>query len=283
MERKETVKYGAESAVKHPWQLVQLMIKDLMRSRSLAFILMKRDISAAYRQSFFGFLWAFIPALFTALTFTLASRNKILNIPSTEIPYAAYVILSVTLWQTFSEAVMGPVNGLSSSRSFISKINFPREALFLAKFGETIFNFAVKCLLICGVFIYYGIVPSISIIQAIGVVLCMIFLGQAIGLLLAPIGMIYQDITKGLPLTLAVLMFLTPVVYPMPVKESFFASVVKMNPLTYLITSIRDLSTKGHTPYASEVIAIVASSVVLFIIAWVVFRLSMPYVVERWS
>jgi len=273
--------YTAESAMKYPGRLMRSMIRDLWDSRSLAYGLMKRDISALYRQSFFGFLWAFIPALLTALTFSLASKNRILNVGATDIPYAAYVMLSVTLWQTFSEAVLGPVNGLAASRSFITKINFPREALFMAKFGEAIFNFLIKCVLITGIFIFYRIVPSPFIFVALAVVLAMIVLGQSIGLLLAPLGMIYQDFTKGLPLVLGLGMFITPVVYPMPAGGTLVGEIVRMNPLTYLISVIRDLSIYGGTSYGTEVIVVIASSIILFIIAWVVFRLSIPYVIER--
>lgn len=273
--------YNSESEIRHPGVLFRGMVKDLWKSRSLAFSLLKRDISVLYRQSFLGLTWAFIPSIITTVAFTIASKNKVLNIAETDLPYPVYVMFSVALWQTFSEAVIGPVAGLTSARSFITKINFPKEALFLAKFGESIFNFLIKSLLIIAIFIFYGLTPSYGIIISLCLVFFMILLGQSIGLLLAPLNMIYHDIGKGLPLLLGFGMFVTPVVYPVPSKESILTDILKMNPLTYLISGIRDLSTKGETLYRNEILLVVGFSVLLFLLSWLVFRLSMPYVIER--
>jgi lipopolysaccharide transport system permease protein len=278
---KNPITYSSESEVRHPGKLVQRMVIDLIHAFPLAGSLMRRDISALYRQSLLGFAWAFIPSIVTALTFSFASRNKILNIGSTDIPYTAYVMFSVTLWQIFSEAVMGPVAGLTSSRSFITKINFAHEALFLSKMGEAIFNFFIKSILIAVIFLYYRIIPSPGIFLAVGLIFLLILLGQAIGLLLAPLSIVYQDFAKGLPLVLGLGMFITPVVYPMPVKESFVSKVIMHNPLTYVISGIRDLSIYGTTSYTQQIILITLCSVILFFLAWMVYSLSMPYVIER--
>lgn len=281
MRRNDVVQYSSESAVRYPGRLMSEMFTELWNSRSLAFTLMRRDISAAYRQSFLGFAWAFIPSLLTAIVFSVASRNKVLNVSPTDIPYAAYVMFGVILWQTFSEAVLGPVVGLNAARSFITKINFPQEALFLAKMGEAVFNFLVKLVLLAGIFIYFGIVPSSGVFVALLLILLIIFAGQAIGLLIAPFSIIYQDFSKGLPLILGLAMFATPIVYPMPSSDSFAADVVKLNPMTYLIGAVRDLTIHGTTAYGTEILWIAGGTVVLFFISWLVFRLSMPYVIER--
>ncbi len=275
--------FSAESQVKNIGVLIKSMLFDLSKSWNLAFNLMKRDLSAQYRQSLFGFAWAFIPSIVTAATFTLASQNKILNVGATNIPYTAYVLFSVTLWQTFSESVLGPVQGVAAAKGFITKINFPKEALFMAKFGESLFNFLIKTVLIAGIFLFYKIVPAWGVLLAPLIVFTMILLGQSIGLLLAPINMIYQDISKGLPLVLGLGMFITPVVYPMPQGDSMLATIVKVNPLTYLISGIRDVAIFGHTDFTLQILWIGAITIVLFLFSWIFFRLSMPYVIERCS
>jgi len=277
----QTMEYSSESEVRHPGRLVSNMFRSLWTSRSLAMSLLRRDLSATYRQSFLGFAWAFIPSLLTAITFSLASRNKVLNISQTDIPYVAYVMFGVVLWQTFSESVLGPVTGLSAARSFITKIRFPHEALFLAKIGESIFNFAIKCVLIAGIFIYFGIVPSMGIFAALLVIFLMMIGGLSIGLLIAPFSIIYQDFAKGLPLILGLSMFATPVVYPMPLTDSLAARVIKANPMSYLIGAIRDLTIHGSTGYSMQLFWIATGTLILFFISWLVFRLSMPYVIER--
>jgi lipopolysaccharide transport system permease protein len=278
---RDFVTYSSESEIRRPVQLFKAMLRDLWKSKGLAFILMKRDITASYRQSLFGVFWAFIPSVATAITFSVASRNKILNISATDIPYPAYVLFSVALWQIFSESVMGPIGGLAAARSFITKIKFEYEALFIAKFGEVLVNVGVKALLITATFFFYGIMPSPKMFFALFLIVTLILLGQSIGLLLAPINVIYADIGKAIPIALGFGMFVTPVVYPMPTGDSLIAQVVNVNPLTYLIISIRELSIYGTLTYSLEVAVICFSSLVLFLFSWMVFRLSMPYVIER--
>ena len=111
------------------------MWRDLLASRELAWRLMVRDIKAQYRQSFLGIFWAFIPPIVTAVGFTMASDAKVLNVGVTDLPYPAYVMFSMTLWQTFVEALNSPIQAVNAAKSMLAKINFPREAIILAKLG----------------------------------------------------------------------------------------------------------------------------------------------------
>ena len=131
-----------ESRMRNPLQLSKDMWRDLLGSRELAWRLMVRDISAKYRQSFLGFLWAVIPAVVLAATFTFARNGGVVNIGDTEIPYPAYVMFSMTLWQTFVESLQGPIQAVAAAKAMVAKISFPREALILAKLGEVFFNFS---------------------------------------------------------------------------------------------------------------------------------------------
>lgn len=77
----------------------------------------------------------------TALGFALANQAKVINIGVTDLPYPAYVLFSMTLWQTFVEALNAPIEAVNSAKSMLAKINFPREALILAKLGQVFFNY----------------------------------------------------------------------------------------------------------------------------------------------
>ena len=159
-----TTVYTSESQMRRPKQLWRLMWRDLLNSRGLAWRLLIRDISAQYRQSFLGIFWAIIPPVITAAGFTLAKSSGVINLGNTELPYPAYVMFSMTLWQTFTESLQGPVQAVTQAKSMMAKINFPREALILAKLGEVFFNFGIKLVLIVGLFIWFKISITWSII-----------------------------------------------------------------------------------------------------------------------
>ena len=274
--------YGSESRMRHPLQLFRQMCHDLLASRELAWRLLVRDISAQYRQSLLGIFWAFIPPIITAVGFTLAKTNGIVNIGNTELPYPAYVMFSMTLWQTFTEALNGPIQAVSSAKSMLARINFPREALILAKLGELFFNFGIKLILIVALFIWFKISVTWSIILAPVALIHLIALGTFIGLVLAPMGALYQDIIRGFTLIIGFWLFITPVVYPIP-NDGVFGTIVKLNPVTPLLVTTRELATTGIVSdpsgfWLASIIAIVG-----LLLAWIFYRLAMPFVIERIS
>ncbi len=276
------VVYTPESRLRHPVQLFREMWRDLLASRELAWRLMVRDIRAQYRQSFLGILWAFIPPIVTAVGFTLAANAEVVNIGVTDLPYPAYVMFSMTLWQTFVEALNGPVQGVTAAKAMLAKINFPREALILAKLGQVFFNFAIKLFLIVGLFIWFQMPVTWSVVLAPVALIHLVMLGTFLGLLLAPLGALYQDFSNGLTLVTGLWLFLTPVVYPVP-SSGTFGTLVKLNPVTPLLVTTRELATTGilSDPQGFWVVSLLA--IVGLLLAWLIYRLAIPFVVERMS
>ena len=271
-----------ESLLRHPDQLFRQMWRDLLASRELAWRLMVRDISAQYRQSFLGVAWALIPPIVMAVGFTLAGQAQIINIGETDIPYPAYVMFSTSLWQTFVEAISGPVEAITKAKPMLARVNFPREAIILAKVGEVLFNFGIKLILIIGLFIRFHISVSWTVILAPVALIHLIMLGTLFGTLLSPLGVLYQDVSKGLSTLTGFWLFLTPVVYPVP-NEGLFSLLVRLNPATPLLVTARELATAEAI---SEPVGFWIVSILTFVgllLTWIAFRLSIPYVIERVS
>jgi lipopolysaccharide transport system permease protein len=278
----QRVVHRPESLMRHPLKLFKEMGRDLLLSRELAWRLLVRDISAKYRQSFLGIFWAFVPSIIMAAGFTIAKGSGVLNISATDLPYPAYVMFSMTLWQTFVESLNGPIQAVASAKSMLSRINFPREALILAKLGEVFFNFGIKLILIVLLFIWFKVPVSWSVILAPVALIHLILLGTFLGMLFAPIGALYQDFAMGVTLITGLWLFLTPVVYPIP-SEGVFGSIVKFNPVTPLLVTTRELATTGviSDPIGFWVASLIA--IVGTLLSWIIYRLAIPYVVERMS
>lgn len=276
------VVYTPESSLRRPSKLFREMWRDLLASRGLAWRLMVRDIKAQYRQSLFGFLWAFLPPVVMAAGFTLAARANVINVGETGIPYPAYVIISMSLWQSFVEALNGPSQALAGAKQMLSRISFPHESIILAKLGEVFFNFAVKLVLIAAVLAWYRVPVGWEALLAPLAFVALVMLGTLLGTLLAPIGVLYQDVPKALLMITGLWLFLTPVVYPVPSGDGLFASAVKLNPVTPLLVTARELVTgagRGADLSAFLVVSLVMVAAALPV--WIAFRLSMPFVIER--
>jgi lipopolysaccharide transport system permease protein len=275
--------YTPESQLKHPVQLLKIMARDLLASRGLAWQLIVRDINAQYRQSFLGIFWAFVPPIVTAAGLTFAKNANIVNLGETDLPYPAYVMFSMSLWQTFTEALNSPLQEVSNASGMLAKINFPREALILTGLGKVFFNFGIKLILIIGLFIYFQIPVTWNVLLAPVALIHLVMLGTAIGLLLAPIGTLYQDISKLLTLALGFWLLLTPVVYSVPQKNSLASTLVQLNPVTPLLVTTRELATTGVISQSQGFWLVSCIAIAGLLVAWLFYRLAMPFIVERMS
>jgi lipopolysaccharide transport system permease protein len=278
---KKTLKiYKSTSSLRDPILLVKDMVEDFKKSIPLAWRLMKRDLNARYRQTFFGYFWALIPPVVVAYGLVFAAKAKVVNMGVTDLPYPAYVMLSMVLWQTFLDSFNGPLSAVIESKSMLAKINFPRESIILAKIGEVVFNFLIKLILIFFVFITYDIsITKMAFFAPFGV-LSLIFLGTFLGLLIAPLGAIYQDVSRTIILITTPWFLITPVLYSPP-ENGFFSVIVKLNPVTNLLVTTRELITTGLVSNLSGFLIVSVSSVLGLLVTWVIFRLAIPFVIER--
>lgn len=276
---KETI-YSSESGIRNPVKLFWEMFTDLKESHALGLRLTKRNIKAMYRQSMLGYVWSVLPPLLTSLVWVFLNGQSVVNIAVTDVPYPLFVITGTMLWQIFAESVAAPLKGVSSGKSMMSKINFPREALILTGIYEALFNSLIKIGLILIVFAFYEFLPGADALFAIFGILALIIFGSAIGLLLTPMGMLYTDIKQGISVVLKFAIYLTPVIYPEP-KSGIAADLMQFNPVAPLITTTRNLLLNNPAPRMHDFILISVVSLVLFFIGLFFYRVAMPIIIER--
>ncbi|MDP3817156.1 ABC transporter permease [Pseudomonas sp.] len=282
MNKLDVTIYTPASSLRHPAKLVGEMFYDLWRGRELAWRLAVRDISAQYRQAALGVLWAFILPLANTVTWLFLNSAGIVSVGETVLPYAVYVFTGTMLWAIFMDALNAPLQQTTAAKAMLAKINFPREALIVSGIYQTLFNAAIKMLLLLMALVVMGIYPSWSwLLMPLGV-LSLVLAGIALGLLITPIGMLYSDIGKALPLLMQFMMYLTPVVFPMP-TAGLAEKVFQWNPLTPLILTSRDWLTGMQPDYLGYFVAVNAALLLLLFLVWVVYRAAMPILIERMS
>jgi lipopolysaccharide transport system permease protein len=272
--------YSPESQMRHPLDLVGMMFRDVWAARGLAWRLFVRDNSALYRQSLLGYGWALLPPVVTTLTWTLLSRGNIINVSATPVAYPAYVMCGTMLWQLFFQSLLCPMTSLVKARSMLAKLNFPREAIVLAGLGEVLFNFCIQLLMLIPVFIFYNVPVGPSLLLAPVGVAGLLVLGLSLGLVLAPVGMLYKDIGNTIRLLGTFWMLLTPVVYP-PGREGVAVQLAFWNPVSPVLVTARDWLTSGTATYPVGFWLVSGCAVALMFAGWMLFRLAMPIVIER--
>jgi lipopolysaccharide transport system permease protein len=274
--------YTPESPMRHPARMLSGMFRDLLAGRELAWQLALRDIKAQYRQTALGLLWAFILPLAHTLTWIFLSGSGIVTVSDTALPYPVYVFTGTMIWAIFMDAVNAPLQQTIAAKHMLAKINFPREALVVSGIYQTLFNGAIKIALLLAALLFLGIHPDWRLAWFPLGIVSLILAGTALGLLLTPVGVLYTDIGKSLPMLLQFLMYLTPVVFPMP-ADGWAALLFRLNPMTPLVLTTRDWLT-GFTPeYLGPFFLVNAGVIALLLIVWVVYRAAMPILIERMS
>ncbi len=272
--------YSSQSVLRRPKLFFRRMFSDLVSCGGLAWQWMRRDIRVRHSVSFFGLFWVFVPPLVATAVFTWAHRAQMIHFGDTDLPYFLYVMLNVIFWQTFVEAVNGPVEVVHSSKMLLVRVNFTREALVLAKIGEIIFNFLLKAILLAALFVIFKIPVTAKLLLVPLALSNLILLGTLVGLFFAPIVILYQDVPKLLSLITAFWFFLTPIIYTLP-ESGLFSTVVHWNPVTPLLTTAREFATTGILSHLHGFLFVSIGTFLSLFLMWVTFRVAIPIVVER--
>jgi lipopolysaccharide transport system permease protein len=272
--------YSADTNAKISLATFKLMFSDLRKAHGLAYQWSKRDITSQYRESYFGILWAFIGPLVNAGAWILMQWFGIIKLESTGMPYAAFVFSGTIMWQIFTEAVSTPLSSINAAKSILSKLNFPREAVLLNGIYKGIFNTIIKVVILIPVMILIGVYPDWKIIFFPFLILTIILVGNTIGMFLIPMGSLFNDIGRMVPIATRVLMFVTPVVYAIP-ENGTLATIFHWNFMTPLITTGRDLLNGNSLAYVLSDTYIILFSFVLLLLGWFMVKKTLPTLIER--
>lgn len=276
--------YTSESGLRSPAKLLKELFHDLFshQSRDLAWRLLVRNISGMYRQSLLGIMWIFIPPIFTSIIWIFLNSQKVVQISKTNIPYSVFVLTGNLLWQGLTLALSAPINAVQKEKVMLTKINMPREPLLVAGFAENLVNIFIPMILLMPIYIWYKIpVSKFMLLAPLGIV-SVVFFGFTMGLVVTPIGLLFQDIGRAIPVLARFWFFITPVVYPLP-KAGLARIVMKLNPATPFIATAREWLTGQPATMFPEFTLVVGAAVCLFAISLILYRLSMPHIVERMS
>jgi lipopolysaccharide transport system permease protein len=256
------------------------MWQDLVQSRELSWRLAVRDIKGMYRQSFFGIFWAFLLPLANTVTWIFLNGSGILHVAATNIPYPVYVLTGTLLWSIFMDSMQTPLTQTTAAKDMLSKINFPREALIISGIFQTLFNAVIKIAIIIAALLIIKVYPGWTLIFLPFAVLSLILAGTTIGLFLTPIGLLYTDIGKFIPLAMQFFMFVTPVVFPIP-ANGWVRLVFIYNPVTPLIMTAREWLTNSSLGFLNGFMLVNVASIIILFIVWIVYRAAMPILIER--
>lgn len=260
--------------------LVREIVRNFQIGQELASRLFLRDLKAAYRKSFLGILWLFLPPLATAGIWIFLNSQRVVAVQKTPMDYAAFALCGTMQWTLFAEAITKPIVRFQNAMTMMSKLNFPREAVVLASLYDLMFSLVLKLIILFIGLMMFGYPPTWQFATATFFVFLLMLGGLSLGLLLSPLGLLYNDISKGLPIILPFAMYLTPVIYPLR-KNGFLASLQSLNPVTPFLERSRSLLGGYEFSMQTSLWWWSIGLLMAFGLGLIILKISMPVIVER--
>jgi lipopolysaccharide transport system permease protein len=245
----------------------------------LAWRLFRRDVTARYRQTVLGLLWALITPLFMVGLLLVLDRSGVLAARAQgDVPPAAFAIAGVTIWGLFSSGISAAAESLRAAGATLMRSNFPRGAFVLAAIGAAVLEFLVRLPVLVAVWAASGSLSPGGFLLGLLSLLPLVALTWALGTIAAVIAVRFRDMAHLVPLLLTVLLLASPVLYEFP-PASPLGRLNAFNPLGHFLATARGLF-GGRLQLTSGYWLSTAAAALLAGIAWRLFRVSQPKFLE---
>ncbi|HXH18852.1 MAG TPA: ABC transporter permease [Chitinophagales bacterium] len=247
-------------------------LKELLDYRDLLYMLVVREIKVLYKQTIIGLGWVVLKPLLQMILFTvifgrLAGIEKLVQ---GDVPYALFTYAALVPWSYFSAAVANSASSLITSADFVTKIYFPRVIIPLVPVIAKLLDFIFAFVLLIALMIYYGIAPSVNILYLPMLVLLMFFFAFACGLWLSALAIQYRDINQAVQFLIQVLMFASPIIWPIAFIPEKYRLIYGFYPMAGVIEGFRSAMT-GTSPMPWDLIAMASMTTFVLFVTGVIF------------
>ncbi len=230
---------NAELIIK-PRKKPKLSFSELWDYRELFYFFVWRDVKVRYKQTYVGAAWAIIQPFVTMIVFTLFF-NKVAKIDSgSAVPYAIFSYTGLLFWNYFSGTISTVSNSLVGNSGVITKIYFPRIIIPISSILLGVVDLFFAAIMFVILMIYFKIAPSAAgILMLFPMLLLTMAVSFGGGIFFAALNVRFRDVKGGVGFLVQILLFLTPIIYPITKVPVRFRELVYLNPMTAVVTTMR--------------------------------------------
>jgi len=256
--------------------LFDLKLKEVWRYRDLLTLFVRRDFVAQYKQTILGPLWHFVQPILTTLMFTVVF-GKLAGIPTDGIPPMLFYLAGLTNWNYFASCLTGTANTFRGNQHLFGKVYFPRLVTPLSIVLSNLIKYGIQMLLFIGFYVYFllkgtPLQPNIYILLFPVLVLLLAGMGLGFGLIITSMTTKYRDLSVLLTFGVQLMMYATPVIYPLSQIPERFRHLAVLNPMTSVIETFK-YGILGQGTFSWVYLGYSASfTVVLLLVGVVVFN-----------
>ena len=230
--------------IKSSRSLFDLRLKEVWDYRDLWFMFVKRDFLASFKQTILGPLWFFVQPILTTLIFTFVFGN-IAGISTDGMPKTLFYMSGLVIWNYFSEGFNKTANLFVSNAAIFGKVYFPRLIMPLSIITSGLIRFAIQFCLFLGILFYFvlrgnnAVQPNWTIVFVPFLIVMMAGYALGLGMIISSLTTKYRDLSMLVGFGVALLMYATPVIYPLNAVPERYLKVVNANPLAPIVETFR--------------------------------------------
>lgn len=223
--------------------LLDLRLSDVWRYRDLVMLFVRRDFVSNYKQTILGPIWFFIQPLLTTLTYYIIF-GKVAKLDTDGMPAFIFYLAGITIWSYFSQSLTAVSTVFVTNANIFSKVYFPRLTMPLSIVLSNLVRFGIQFGLFVAVWAYYLVTssalhPNYAILLSPILVVLMGALSLGLGMIFSALTTKYRDLSMLLTFGVQLLMYATPVIYPLSKVPARYTWIIVGNPMSAITETFR--------------------------------------------
>ena len=224
--------------------LFDLRLGDLWRYRDLVMLFVRRDFVSVYKQTILGPLWYIIQPLLTTITFTVIFGN-IAKLPTDGLPQFLFYMSGTVVWSYFASCLTKTSETFVQNANLFGKVYFPRLAVPVSILISNLITFLIQFALFLAFVLFFALRGTPIqfnwpwILLSPVLILMMAGLGLGFGIIISSLTTKYRDLRFLVTFGVQLLMYATPVIYPVSSIPARFQWIILANPMTPIVEAFR--------------------------------------------
>ncbi|MDZ7657217.1 MAG: ABC transporter permease [Sulfurimicrobium sp.] len=230
------------------------LVKSIWNNRQLVVQMTKREVVGRYKGSAMGLAWSFFNPIFMLMVYTFVfseifrARWGGVGGDDSKTQFAMLLFVGMIVLSLFSEVINRAPGLILSNVNYVKKVVFPIEILPVIAMGAALFHCFISLAVLLAAFVFLNGFLHWTAVFIPLILLPLVLLITGLAWMLASLGVFLRDVGQTVGIITTVLMFLSPVFYPLSAVPERFLPFIMANPLTFIIEQAREVLIWGHVP-----------------------------------
>jgi lipopolysaccharide transport system permease protein len=231
------------------------LLGSLLRNRQLISQMTKREVLGRYKGSVMGLLWSFLNPIFMLVVYTFffsvvfkARWGVVDGVEESKTQFAVVLFVGLIVHGLFSEVLNRAPTLITSNINYVKRVVFPLEILPVVSLGAALFHSLVSVAVLLIAFVSFNHFLHWTIIFLPLVLLPLVIISLGFAWMFASLGVFLRDVGQTVGIFTMVLMYISPVFFPITAMPEQYRPIMMANPLTFIIEQAREVLIWGHLP-----------------------------------